>query len=281
MAPGPDGRPVPLLTYKEPDAMPLSFDIDEQHVKKLANEIDTHGFAQLRGIVSEADLQQLRTYTDLHADLHPGEYFAYHGEQALAGSLLVNIWADPRFKALLARLYREAANKQAISDQIFPVLRCVQGNEGQRESNCFHYDASLVTALVPIFIPQDGEERGDLVLFPNLRTVRSSVVFNVIEKALLQNRFSRKLMCLAMQRGWFKPTTLQLEPGSIYFFWGYRSLHANRTVGPDLKRATAIFHYGDPHAGSLATRIILKINQRRARLVSRKTGSQPPTSTLG
>lgn len=261
--------------------MPLSFDIDEQQIKQLANEIDTHGFAKLSGAISDADLQQLRAYTDLQAAKHPGEYFAYHGEQALAGSLLANIWATPRFKALLARLYRHAANKQALSSEIFPVLRCVQGNQGQRESNCFHYDASLVTALVPIFIPQEGEERGDLVLFPNLRTVRSNVVLNVIEKALLQNRFSRTLMCLALQRGWLKPATLQLEPGSIYFFWGYRSLHANRTVGPDLKRATAIFHFGDPHAGSLATRLILKFNQRRARLVSRKTGSQPPKSTLG
>jgi hypothetical protein len=261
--------------------MPLSFDMDEQQVKQLANEIDINGFAKLSGAISATDLEQLRAYTDLHAGQHPGEYFAYHGEQALAGSLLVNLWADPTFKALMARLYQRASGERAHSDRIFPVLRCVQGNQGKRESNCFHFDASLVTALVPIFIPQEGEERGDLVLFPNLRGVRSNVLFNVIEKALLQNRFSRKLMILAIERGWLKPDTLQLEPGNIYFFWGYRSLHANRPVGPDLKRATALFHFGDPHNGSLATRLILKFNQRRARAVSRKTGNQPPESTPG
>ncbi|MEB0042399.1 MULTISPECIES: hypothetical protein [unclassified Pseudomonas] len=259
--------------------MPLSFAIDEQHVKQLANEIDNNGFATLNGVVGEAELAQLRAYTELHASQHPGEYFAYHGEQALADSLLVNIWADPGFKALLARLYRQAAGKQAPSDQIFPVLRCVQGNQGRRESNSFHFDASLVTALVPIFIPEHGEERGDLIVFPNVRRVRSLVLFNVIEKALLQNRFSRKLICMALDRGWFKAETLQLEPGNIYFFWGYRSLHANRPVSPNLKRATAIFHFGDPHTGSLATRLILKFNQRRARLVSEKTGSPPTQST--
>jgi hypothetical protein len=261
--------------------MPSSFDIDEQQVKQLANEINVNGFAQLSGAISAADLQQLRAYTDQQASQHPGEYFAYHGEQALTGSLLVNLWADPQFKALLARLYRQAAGESSHSDRVFPVLRCVQGNQGKRESNCFHFDASLVTALVPIFIPQEGEERGDLVLFPNLRGIRSSVLLNVIEKALLQNRFTRKLMILAIERGWLKPDTLQLEPGSIYFFWGYRSLHANRAVGPDLKRATALFHFGDPHTGSLATKLILKFNQRRARMVSRKTGSQPPESMPG
>lgn len=261
--------------------MPLSFTIDEQQVKQLANEIDSHGFAKLSGVVGSAELAQLREYTDLHASQHPGEYFAYHGEQALAGSLLVNIWADPAFKALLARLYQQASGEPAPSDQIFPVLRCVQGNQGRRESNSFHFDASLVTVLIPIFIPEQGEERGDLILFPNLRSVRPLVFFNVIEKALLQNRFSRKLICAALDRGWLTADTLQLEPGNIYFFWGYRSLHANRPVSPNLKRATALFHFGDPHTGSLATRLILKFNQRRARLVSSKTGGPPTESTPG
>lgn len=261
--------------------MPLSFDIDEQQVKQLANEINSNGFATLSGAVGEDELAQLRTYTEFHAGLHPGEYFAYHGEQSLAGSLLFTLWADPGFKSLLARLYRQASGGQAPSDQIFPVLRCVQGNQGRRESNSFHFDASLVTALVPIFIPEHGQERGDLMLFPNVRTVRSWVLFNVIEKVLVQNRFSRRLICMALDRGWFKAKTLQLEPGNIYFFWGYRSLHANRPVSPNLKRATAIFHFGDPHTGSLATQLILKFNQRRARLVSKKTGSPPTQSTPG
>jgi hypothetical protein len=259
--------------------MPLSFSIDEQQVRQLANEIDTNGFAKLSGVVGKADLAQLRAYTDLQAARHPGEYFAYHGERALAGSLLAGIWADPTFKALLSRLYQRAAGETADSDRIFPVLRCVQGNQGRRESNSFHFDASLVTVLIPIFIPEHGEERGDLVLFPNLRTVRSFVLFNVIEKALLQNRFSRKLISVALDWGWLKAKTVQLEPGNVYFFWGYRTLHANRPVSPNLTRATALFHFGDPHTGSVATQLILKFNQRRARLASQKTGS-PPTESM-
>ncbi|WP_397452447.1 hypothetical protein [Pseudomonas sp. NA-150] len=261
--------------------MSLSFDIDAQQVKQLANDIDTQGFAVLKGAFSDTELQQLRAYTDHHADLHPGEYFAYHGEQSLAGSLLYNVWGNPNFKTLMAGLYRNAAGACSRSGQILPVLRCVQGRQGQRESNCFHYDASLVTALIPIFIPQEGEERGDLILFPNLRKVRPSVVLNVIEKALLQNRLSRKLVCHAINKGWLKPQTLLLEPGNIYFFWGYRSLHANRPVGLELKRATALFHFGDPHTGSLAVKWILKFNQRRARLASRKSSNPKQEPTPG
>ncbi|MGV8921188.1 MAG: hypothetical protein ACOH2R_26005 [Pseudomonas sp.] len=259
--------------------MSLSFDIDAQQVKQLATDIDTQGFAVLKGALSGTELLQLRAYTDHHADLHPGEYFAYHGEHSLTGCLLYNLWGNPNFKKLLASLYRNAAGGCSRSDKVIPVLRCVQGQQGQRESNSFHFDTSLVTALIPIDIPQYGEERGDLVLFPNLRRVRSSALINLIEKALLQNPLSRKLLCLAIDKGWITPQTLLLEPGNIYFFWGYRSLHANRPVGLELKRAVAQFHFGNPHTGSFAVKWMLKFNQRRARLASRKTSNrkQEPT----
>lgn len=259
--------------------MPLSFDMNDHLVQRLADDIDTNGFAKLSHAVTETDLQQLRAWTDEQAQKHQGEYFAYHGEAALGQSLLASYWADPRFKSLLAHLYKHAARKDAVSDRIFPVLRCVQGNQGKRESNAFHYDASLVTALIPVFIPAEGEERGDLMLFPNIRRVRGWVLLNVIEKALLQNRLTRSWIIKGMQHGWLKPYVLRLEPGNVYFFWGYRTLHANRACCPTVKRATALFHFGDPHAGSLATRLILRINQSRARRMSHKASNPPPAST--
>ncbi|MDC6673843.1 hypothetical protein OEZ80_26100, partial [Leclercia adecarboxylata] len=136
------------------------------------------------------------------------------------------------------------------------VMRCVQGQAGRKESNCFHFDASLVTALLPVEIPREGEERGDLLLFPNLRKVRKYVLFNVLEKVLLQNSLSRKLVTRAIAIGLLKPQRLQLVPGNLYLFWGSRSLHANEPCDPAKLRATAIFHFGDPHAGGLLTRMI-------------------------
>jgi len=261
--------------------MPLSFDMDEQLVQRLADEIDTNGFAKLSDAVTPPDLARLRAWTDTQAQKHQGEYFAYHGDAMLGDSLLADYWSDVRFKKLLAGLYRQAAGKDAASDRIFPVLRCVQGNQGTRESNAFHYDASLVTALIPVFIPTEGEQRGDLMLFPNIRRVRHWVLFNVIEKALLQNRFTRSWIIKGMQRQWLKPYILRLEPGNVYFFWGYRTLHANKSCSPDVKRATALFHFGDPHTGSLATRLILRINQARAKRMSNKAGNRASASPRG
>jgi len=241
--------------------------IDEAKAEALAIEINTSGFAKLERALSADTLQHIRSHIETRAACHHGQYFAYHGEQALAGSLLAELVAEPAFKALLARIYFYGAGRAAHSEQIFPVLRCVQGLSGLKESNCFHYDATLLTVLVPICIPHEERGRGDLMIFANLRHVRATVLQNIIDKALVQNALSRRLITWAIQRGWLTPKTLPLMPGTIYFFWGYRSLHANQPCSPDFRRATALLHFGDPHAASFATRLILRLTQRRARRV--------------
>ncbi|NKQ12762.1 hypothetical protein [Pseudomonas sp. SST3] len=236
-------------------------------------------FHQIREVffrvsLTDEQLLSLQESVRLDAGKHRGQYFAHHGGVEIESSILGALGAAPEFRALLDGIYQAATGKTAYSDEILKVLRCVQGDSGRRESNCFHYDASLVTVLLPIEIPQDGVDRGDLIMFPNLRPVRSNVLFNVLEKVLLQNPVSRKFISAAIRHGLLRPEKLQLVPGNLYLFWGYRTLHANEPCDPASRRATAIFHYGDPHAGSAATRLILKLNQRRARRAT-ALGTQP------
>ncbi|WP_426151273.1 hypothetical protein [Pseudomonas sp. DC3000-4b1] len=245
--------------------MSPTFRYDPVSIALLVNDMDQRGHAVIEQAFCANELADMRHYVERHASQHNGQYFAYHGLDALADSPMARLAASPELATLLDRLHRHATGASATSREIFPVLRCVQGGSGARESNAFHYDATLITLLVPVFIPEEGQQRGDLVLFPNLRPVRASVALNVAEKAVLQNRLSRRLICRGIDAGWLKPRTLPLVPGNLYLFWGYRSLHANQPCDPHLRRATALFHYGDPHAGSLATRLILTLNQQRAR----------------
>ncbi len=240
----------------------------------IADEMNRKGSACVANFLSAEQLDSLREMVRNDAAKHSGRYFAHHGGAEIEASLLGLLGASPAFRELLAEVYRIGAGEPAYSEQLLTVLRCVQGHSGRRESNCFHYDASLVTALLPIDIPQEGKDRGDLILFPNLRRIRANVAINVLEKALLQNRVARRLVTAAIGRGWLKPEKLKLVPGNLYLFWGYRTLHANEACDPATRRATAIFHFGDPHAGSFATRMILKMNQRRARRAT-AMGNQP------
>ncbi len=240
----------------------------------ITYEMSNKGSACIANFLTSDQLKSLKESVRAEAEKHKGRYFAHHGGSEIESSLLGALGASPEFRNMLESIYQAGAGQAAYSNEILKVLRCVQGTSGRRESNCFHYDASLVTALLPIEIPQDGVDRGDLLLFPNGRRIRSNVLINVLEKALLQNALSRKLISAAIRHKFLRPQKLQLVPGNLYLFWGYRTLHANEPCDPDHRRATAIFHFGDPHAGSLATRLILKLNQRRARRAT-ALGTQP------
>jgi hypothetical protein len=94
--------------------------------------------------------------------------------------------------------------------------------------------------------------------------VRSSLLLNVLEKALLQNPLSQKLVAKAIKAGLLKPLKVKLVPGNVYFFWGYRSLHANEPCDPHLLRCTALYHFGNPHADSWFARHFMARNIRTA-----------------
>ena len=40
---------------------------------------------------------------------------------------------------------------------------------------------------------------------------------------------------------------IKMVPGNLYLFWGYRSVHTNEPCDPASIRATALFHYANPH----------------------------------
>ena len=94
------------------------------------------------------------------------------------------------------------------------------------------------------------EGAGHLVMAPNRRPVRSSYLFNLLDKIILDNPATQYLLRLGFSRGLLKLKQIPMVPGNLYLFWGYRSVHANEACDPDKIRATALFHFGDPHADS-------------------------------
>ncbi|CDZ94499.1 hypothetical protein [Pseudomonas saudiphocaensis] len=253
-----------LLPTSDADWSGLSMD---ETITRLAAEIDQNGFAILENYLSPEMLEQGRTFISQQTQQHNGEYFAIHGIEALSGSLPASLALSTPLREMLSELYKtQTGRAPSAEEQVFPVIRCLQGKSGLKQSHFYHFDATAVTALLPLYIPTEGEHCGDLIIFPNLRPVRFNALFNVIEKAVLHNSFSQKMVALAVKRGWLKPIRLKLEPGNLYLFWGYRSLHANDECDPALLRATALFHFGNPHHDSWLARLILGTNKRRAKL---------------
>jgi hypothetical protein len=251
----------------------FAFPSDEQ-VASLACAIDNAGFGVLEDFVPSSVVDQSRHYIEDQLAQRGGQYFGLAGREWIEESPLASLAHSPQVERVLKKLYYHAMGESPAERPLSPSLRVLAGTVGLRHSYLFHYDSYVVTALIPLLIP-DGvnEPRGDLVLYPNMRHVRRSALVNILEKILVENSLTCRLWKTPWMQHRFGARVVQMKPGNIYFFWGIRSLHANEACLAGSIRSTALFHFGDPHAGSFFKRLSARRHQSRLRRLNRETGT--------
>jgi hypothetical protein len=230
----------------------------------IARELDQSGFYCAEGVVSPGVLADCRATV--------AEILSRYGDRPIS---LIQPWKDyPAFAALASatKLQQLLPILSAIGGctqdgELYNVIRIVSGHDkNQGAAFAFHYDSTVITALVPLFIPDGAPDlAGDFICVPNRRPLRRSSAVNLIEKALVQNSLARVWFARMAKRHDPRMKVMKMVPGNIYFFWGYRTFHSNFTCAPGVLRATILFHFGDPHSGSLFNRLILRLRRFRVR----------------
>jgi len=227
---------------------------DEQ-INTLTAAIDQQGYAVLPNWASPGELAEVRDLVSRSVAAAGNSYVALTGHQAVTGSMLYEWGRSPVFLDLCKRIVTQATGRAANSDDaLHQVLRCLVGDTGRRESMIFHYDSFVLTTIMPVCLP-DGA-KGDLLMVPGKRPIRGSYAANLVDKLRVDNRWAQRSLVKAYKLGSNRFTQVAMEPGNMYLFWGYRSLHTNLPADPGGIRATAVFHYDNVHgASSLVGRI--------------------------
>ena len=228
--------------------------LDEVEIARIASAVATTGACRLDGAITAPVLAQARRQAEALVVQNGGEYTVRVGRVARGGYLLSDIHDDPAFRHMLACLYAAATGADAADGHVHQVLRCLQGETARNHAGYLHYDSYVVTVLIPLAVPEQGAA-GDLVLLPNRRPVRTSYALNVAEKAVLDRAVTQRRLWRMIGAGRVPSLRLSMRPGAIYIFGGYRSLHANLPSNPAALRATLLYHYGNPHAGSRLRRL--------------------------
>ncbi len=237
--------------------------LDDGGVRQLAREIDEKGFAVVPGFVDADELARAQSFAREAVERKGGQYAGFVGAGELEGTVLADIPRSGEFQSLCRRLYEVATDRPSPPFELYQVFRCLSGSSGQAHSAVFHYDSYVLTALLPVALPTKGA-RGDLIVFPNVRPVRRSFVTHFIDKLICENPLAQIVLRSAAKRRRLSAKAMELRPGDLYLFWGYRSLHANEVCDPNELRATALFHYGNPHLNSPVRNAIAKARSRSA-----------------
>jgi hypothetical protein len=224
-------------------------EISEATIIEIVANMNKTGFGVLPAYLQPADLEPLQRFVEFSVSAAGDESVVLIGEKAVAGTLLEKLSTSTAFVKLLHQVYEQGCGHAAPNQSLHPVLRCLKGESSLKNSFYFHYDSYVVSALLPLIIPSIGSA-GRLLMVPNSRPVRSSYLFNLFDKIILDNAATQFLLRHAFKRGLLKLKQIRLVPGNLYLFWGYCSVHTNEGCDPDKIRATALFHFGDPHADS-------------------------------
>ena len=235
-------------------------------LEEISCHLKEHGFYCLE---KSLDLKALATFQKEIESLicaKGNRYFSLINPYKNIESKFALLDKSCNLKKFLFELAKSGTDKDVSNSEILNVLRIVTGKNADGQSLKFHYDATVITALIPILIPIGSiEQCGHLLAYKNLRNIRKSALVNLIEKLILQNPISQKIISfLALRK--IKNYVCKLKEGNIYFFYGYRTLHANLPVNPDYVRATLLFHFGNPHNDSFLIKAVAKFRHWREKI---------------
>ena len=215
---------------------------NQNKIENIIENINKKGFHCLENFINQDSLEVLRKFVDQKLEENNYQYFFLTSE-----SVSNNLLNDKKFFGSIESLLKDITSsfnfKIRENEKLYKVLRVVTGEKSKKVSLDFHFDAHLLTLLIPIYIPNtEKSDNGNLIIIKNLRTLTKSLVKNIFQKIFYQSNFFKNFF---IEKNLVKKEILNLSPGNVYIFNGFRTLHANMNINPKDIRATILVHYYD------------------------------------
>ena len=229
----------------------------------IRDDIEKNGFYCVENFIHNDELQILRKEIDKKLEQNNFQYFFLTSEY-LNNSHLNNEEFSSRIKNLLKKILNEYDVVNRENEELYKVLRVVTGKKSQKVSLDFHFDAHLLTLLVPIYIPnRKNSDNGDLLIIKNLRNIHSNIILNIFQKLFYQSRFFKLILNNKLFSKFIKKERLRLVPGNVYIFNGFKTLHANLNINPQDVRATCLIHFYDIFSNSKLVKMNRMFRQKK------------------
>ena len=216
------------------------------YITKEYSQLDNKGFVVLNKFISKSQLSSLRKIVNYYLKANNNKSFFLTGRD-----FEKLIYKIPSLNKKVKTIFYSYSNFDNLKNykirKIYNVLRVISKSKMYSSSYDFHFDAHHYTILIPIYIPKGkkNDMNGHLMLFPNLRLKTNFLIINILQKIFYQNLVSKFILRIMTKLKKINYAKLIMKPGNAYLFNGFRSLHANENVDPNLLRATLIMHFYD------------------------------------
>jgi hypothetical protein len=198
---------------------------DTVELRELRRKLDTDGVVELREFLTADAHARLRDQivelerTATSSFASGNRKYAVKGEQ-LAPTVVGELARSPYVLGLVNGVLGRFEDAASWTDEPIRVDEIIPGINIMREPGdvtAYHFDGTFLNLIFPVTIPKfAGEHRGQLVIYPNIRSFRRSFWDRTIVPAIA--RFP------ALRRIW-NSREVDYEERGLYLFYGYRSLH--------------------------------------------------------
>ena len=224
----------------------------------IIKNLEKDGIYEFKNFFNQEELNYLRKFVNSAIKKYKKKNL-WINDKNLFEELKIKNQIEKNVYEILKDLSSNLKLKKYDKQNIYKVLRIISESDIKKQSHIYHFDAHLFTILIPIYIPnQNNDKNGDLVIYPNVRKLNSSVFLNIIQKLFFQNFITRYFLKQKFIKNILEFKKIKLEPSSIYLFYGYRTLHGNLEFENTEIRATLLMHFYDVFYNSS----LIKINRK-------------------
>jgi hypothetical protein len=207
-------------------------------VRKVKRMLDDDGLAMLEDFIAPGFLAELQaSITELIAKCYEGEK-----RRPLVGSDLEGtIFWEVTFSEFLMRFVNDLLADFRVNlepGDVHPVLNILTGDKGQDAVEDWHFDATYLTIAMPIIMPlPTAQGDGKFRIWPNVRSFSQNGTLNKIYWNLAKIDLLRRMT---------RNVAINLVPGNLYFFYGFRCYHGVDKLDASELRANCLMNFGGP-----------------------------------
>jgi len=231
----------------------------------INSSLKDNGYVKIKNFFTQDTINKIYDFTVSEIKRINKDRFSIN-ESQLENTVINNII----YEADLKKFCEDLNEKNAINNVSFNPHFLIHYKRKKNKSDekfSFHYDAFVYTIIIPINIHNENENNFamSLELIPNYRNLTNSMIINIFQKLIIQNKLFKFFSNSFLFKFFFKTKNIKIDFSEILIFNGFRSLHSHSIskAHVEKEKARLIIHVFNPFHDNKINQLIFENIQKK------------------
>ena len=233
---------------------------DSINLDLINSSLNEHGFIVVENFFSESFKNEIKDFVVSKIKDVNKDRFSLN-ENQLKNTIIGKMINAPDFLDFCNNLEEKNKIKNLQFNSHY-LINYSKKKKKTDEKFSFHFDAFINTIIIPINIHNESSDNFSMSLeiIPNLRNLTNSILINLFQKIIFQNRLFKFFSNSFLFKLFFKSKNIKIKFNDILIFNGFRTLHSHSISisNTEKEKARLIIHVFNPFYKNRLDQIIFK-----------------------